>query len=284
MKFLPAAVAALVLAGAGRASPLELHAARSSPFDLALTGKLSGLRDGEIRYARWSDLRSLPTTTLTLDGEFVPGPQLLTVIFLGDLWKALPAAPGADTILATCADGYASVFTSEFIGRYRPFLVLAINGKGPADWPPKGLDYNPGPYVITVSPALAPDAARYRDLEHKKPWSVTTLELASYAQRYAAVYAGKWADLPPAGRDGREIWINSCASCHQGPGGIFGGTKAGRPFEVIAAYAAYDRAFFVRYVRDPKSLVPSAQMEAHPKYTDEELSHLIAFITAGQDR
>ena len=75
----------------------------------------------------------------------------------------------------------------------------------------------------------------------------------------------------------------SCASCHAGPPGTFGGTKANRPFQVIAAYAGYDRAFFVKYVRDPKSLVRCAKMEPHPHYTDAELSGLIAFIAAAND-
>jgi cytochrome c2 len=281
MKPRQAAVAALLLLAAARAPALDLHADRSSPYDLALTGRLAGVPPGETRFARWSDLRALPTSRLSLDGEFVAGTQVLTVVFLDDLWRALPVGPGADTILATCNDGYAAVFTSGFIAK-RPFLVLEINGKGPGDWPPPGLDYNPGPYVITVSAALVPAAAKFRDVEHKKPWGVTRLEIASYAERYAGIYRGKWADLSPEARDGREIWVNSCASCHPGPSGIFGGTKADRPFEVIAAYAGYDRPFFMEYVRDPKSLVKSAKMEPHPNYTDNDLSNLIAFITSGQ--
>jgi hypothetical protein len=277
-----AATALCLLAIVGPARALELQGARGSPFDLALTGKVAGIPVGATRYARWSDLRALPTAQLTLKGEFIDGPQVVTVVFLSDLLKALPVSPDADAVLATCADGYASVFTSAFISSYRPFLVLEINGRGPVDWPPKGLDFNPGPFVVTVSPDLVPAAARYRDVEHKKPWGVTTLEFATYSERYRPVYSGRWESLTAPARDGREIWINSCASCHQGPAGIFGGTKAERPFEVIAAYAGFDRPFFMKYVRDPKSLVPCAKMEPHPHYTDEELSGLIAFITAGQ--
>ncbi len=281
MKLIKATAALLcALAASGEAGALDLHRERSSPYDLALTGSVAGVPAGETRYARWSELRALPTAELTLEGEFVKGPQTLTVVFLADLWKALPVAPGADTILASCADGYASVFTPGFIAMYRPFLVLEINGKGPTDWPPKGLDFNPGPYVITVSADLVPAAAKYRDIEHKKPWGVATLEIATYAERFKPVYSGRWASLSPSAVDGREIWINSCASCHEGPSGIFGGTKAARPFQVIAAYAGYDRAFFVKYVRDPKSLVPCAKMEPHPRYTNAELGGLIAFITA----
>jgi cytochrome c2 len=278
------AAAALLwlLMGFVPARALDLHAARSSPLDLALTGRIPGIAAGGTRYARWADLRALPTTRLSIDGEFVPGPQVLTVVFLADLWKALSPGPGADTLLATCSDGYTSVFTTGFIARYQPFLVLEINGRGPADWPPAGLKFNPGPYVITVSAGLVPGVAGYPDVEHKKPWGVTTLEAASYADRYRGAYSGKWASLSPAAEKGRETWINSCASCHRGPEGTFGGTKADPPFQVVAAFARYDRGFFMKYVRDPKSLVPSAKMEPHPRYTDAELSDLIEFITADQ--
>lgn len=273
--------AIVLLAGAVSARALDLGSERSSPYDLAVTGLLSGVPAGETRYVRWEELRALPTQQLTVDGEFVKGPQVVTVVFLDDLWKALPAGPGADTLLATCAsDGYASVFTREFITRFRPFLVLEINGKGPRDWPPPGLRYNPSPYVITVSRDLVPAAASYRDIGHKKPWGVTAIQVASYGAAFKGVTTGKWASLSPSAISGRDIWVNSCASCHPGPAGTFGGTKSGMPFPVIAAFAGSDRVFFMKYVRDPKSLVPSAKMEPHPHYTDLELSDLIAFITA----
>jgi cytochrome c2 len=283
MKLLHAA-ALFILAGAGQARALELHAERSSPYDLAVKGALSGVPAGAVRYARWQDLRALPTSQLTLDGEFVKGTEALTVVFLADLWRALPVAAGTDTLFARCAvDGYAAVYTADFISKYRPFLVLEIDGKGPKDWPPPGLDYNPGPYIITVSAELVPAVAHFLDVEHKKPWSVSSIEVGSFADRFRGITSGKWAALSPEATAGREIWVNSCASCHAGPGATFGGTKADRPFQVIAAYAGFDRPFFMKYVRDPKSLVASAKMEAHPWYTDQQLQDLIAFITAGQD-
>jgi cytochrome c2 len=282
MTLRPVLLAGLCVLASAPAWALDLHPAPTSPVDLALTGRLTGVPAGATVYARWSDLRALPTTVLEMDGEFIKGKQSVTVLFLSDLMKALPEEADADCLLARCADGYASVFTSAFISRYRPFLVLEIDGRGPKEWPPKGLDFNPGPYAVTVSPALAPDFAAYRDGEHKRPWGVTTLEVASYAARFKAIYAGRWASLSPSARDGREIWINSCASCHQGPDGVFGGTKAGRAFQVVQAYAGYDRAFFDNYVRNPKALVPCAQMEPHPHYSDEELNGLAAFLTAGK--
>jgi hypothetical protein len=279
-----AALGLLILGAAAPAPALELHGERGSPTDLAVAGRLAGVPDGGTRYISWPELRALPTASLTLDGEFIKGPQALTVVYLADLWKALPVGPGADTILATCTDGYAAVYTSAFIAQYRPFLVLEINGKGPGDWPPPGLAYNPGPYVVTVSAELVPAVARFPDVQHKKPWGVTKIEIAAYGDRFRGIYSGKWTSLSPAAKAGREIWVNACASCHSGPPATFGGTRSGRPFPVIAAYAGYDRAFFMRYVRDPKSLVPCAQMEPHPRYTDDELSGLIEFVTAGSER
>jgi len=281
MKY-PTVVAGVLLSFAATGlRALELQEQRTSPFDLAVTGRLAGQPEGSKRYARWADLRALPTSELTVDGEFVKGPQQLTVVFLSDLWKALPIGDSADTFLATCGDGYSATFTTAFIGQYRPFLVLEINGQGPEHWPPPGLNFNPGPFVITVSTALVPAAASFLDLEHKKPWAVTGIEIANFAERYRGIFSGNWASPPPAADRGRTIWVNSCGSCHAGPPGTAGGTKADRPFPVIVAYAAYDSSFFRKYVRNPRSLVASAKMEAHPHYSDAQLDDLIAFITLG---
>ncbi len=271
-----------LLVPARRSAALGLHPTPSSPYDLAVSGNVAGVPAGGIGYLRWSDLRALPTSQIKLDGEFVKGTQTVTIVFLSDLWKALPVAPGSDTLLATCAsDGYAAIYTLDFMARYRPFVVLEINGQGPDKWPPPGLAYNPGPYVISVSADLAPAAAGFRDMPHKKPWGVTQVEVARSADRLSALYSGKWASLSPDAEKGREIWINSCASCHKDPEGKFGGTKSGKPFQVLAAYAAYDRAYFERYVHNPQAVVPTAKMEPHPWYTDAELRQLEAFVTAG---
>ena len=132
-----------------------------------------------------------------------------------------------------------------------------------------------------MSKDLVPGVSGFLDIEHKKPWAVTAIEIASYADRFRGFYSGRWAALSAPAQAGRQIWVNSCASCHAGPGDTFGGTKAGRPFQVIAAYAAFDPKFFARYVRDPKSLVPCARMEPHPRYTDPQMQALIAFVALG---
>jgi cytochrome c1 len=118
------------------------------------------------------------------------------------------------------------------------------------------------------------------DAGHKRPWGVTALEVAGFAERFAGALTGSWAALSPRAAAGRELWVDSCASCHAGPPGTFGGTKSGRPFAVLAAHAQFNAAYFRGYIRDPKKFVPTAAMEPHPHYTEAQLDALAAFVTA----
>ncbi|MBC8012030.1 MAG: cytochrome c [Burkholderiales bacterium] len=255
-----------------------LHAAAAGAFDLEVAGLLEGVPAGESRWVRWADLRALPSREITVEGEFVPGPQRVTVVFLDDLLKNLPVKAEADTVLADCTDGYASIYTREYIAHWKPFVVLEINGAGPEAWPPAGLTFNPGPYVISVSDVIAPGVAAMLDVSHKRPWGVSRLRVVREADALKPFGEGEWAGLSASGLRGRELWVNSCFSCHKGPGEELGGTKGGRPFAVIRAYAQFNPGYLKTYVRTPTELNPSAKMAAHPHYTDEQLGELIDFI------
>jgi mono/diheme cytochrome c family protein len=274
------ALAGPVALGAGQSVALPLRSERGAPTDLEIRGMIAGQEPGGNRYARWSDLMALPTARLRISDEFRPGVQEVTVLFLSDLLSALPLSKGADVVFATCNDQYASVYRFDFIGRYRPFLVLEIDGLGPDRWPLTGMTYNPGPYAILVSPTVVPEAARLLDLAHKKPWGVVGIEVGRFSDAFKDIYTGKWGTLSTRAAEGREIWINSCASCHQGPGSTFGGSKSGQPFALLEAVAAGNPAFLKTYVRNPVSLNPAAKMEPHPYYSDPQLDAIIAFILA----
>ena len=270
--------AVIILASAHRGLALEFRSEPSSSLDLAIKGGLAGVPKGATRYLRWSDLATLPKSKIRITGEFVPGEQEVTVVFLSDLMKALPLAPGVDTAVATCTDGFVTLFKTSFIEHYHPFIVLEIAGKPSSAWPPPGITYNPGPYAITVSARLAPDAGSFLDIEHKKPWGVNALEFVTYSDAFKDYYSEAYAAVSDRAKAGREIWMNSCLCCHSGPVSSFAGTKSGRPYAVVAAYALSAPAYFKRYVRNPQGEVTCAQMDAHPHYTDEELNALIAFI------
>ncbi len=272
----------ILAAAAPAGAAIGLHRERGSAFDLPVSGRLDGVPAGETRYVSWADLRKLPGARLSLPNEFVPGSQVVTAVFLADLWRALPCGAGSDVLLATCDDGYASVFSREFIARYRPFLVLEINGKGPDGWPLKGWAFNPGPYVILISSTVVPGADGILDASHKKPWGVVRIEIGSLAERFRDFYSGPWAALSPRARAGRLIWINSCASCHRGPGGTFGGSKSRQSFLALQSLAVLHPGVFTAYIHNPRAVVPDATMPAHGHYTGEQLADIVAFVTADQ--
>jgi hypothetical protein len=265
----------------GRAGTLTLLPGPGAAHDLPISGLLAGPPAGTPLHVARADLATLPTTDVDVTGDFGTKAKVAKVVLFEDLMQALPLAPGADLILADCKDGYMGVYPVAFIHRYHPFLILQLDGIGPEGWPPPGLQYDPGPFVAYVSEKLAPGVGTFRDVEHKKPWGVTDLRVTSLAAAFGGFYRDRWADAPPLVTQGREIWIHSCASCHPGPAGVTGGTKSGMPFAVLVAVAGSNPKFLMQYVRDPKSLVPTAKMEPHPHYSDAELGQLIAFLTAG---
>ncbi len=232
----------------------------------------------DVRYLRWSELRSLPTTKIRVDGEFVPGEQEVTIVMLDDVLTKLPRSSDADAIISFCNDGYASIYTTEFMAERRPFIVLEINGEGPEKWPPPGMKFNPGPYVISVADQFSPGVSKIQDAGHKRPWGVDTLEFINYRERFARLYSGALDTPVESVKSGRDIWINSCFSCHNVPQENLGGIKAARPIQILAMHATYNPDFFRTYVRNPTKINPMAKMEPHPHYSDSQLEFLIAFL------
>ena len=200
------------------------------------------------------------------------------MVMLDDFLAALPRAEGADGVIATCTDGYAAIYTAEYRTKYNPFLIVEINGEGPEKWPPKGMTFNPGPYVISISDELAPGVSGLLDASHKRPWGVDRVEVVDYSERFAPFYKGASASASGSVAEGREIWINSCFSCHDLPEAGLGGTKAARPMQIVMMQAVYNPDYFNRYVRAPSTINPSAKMTAHPHYSNEQLDGLREFL------
>ncbi len=274
--------AAVLLVGvtparAGVAVGLTLGAERGASYDLEIVGGLEGVTAGESRFVTWAELRALPARTITLEGEFVPGLQEVTIVDLATVWERLPVAAGRDAVLAWCTDGYMAVFRAAEVAALRPFVVLEINGRGPEFWPPEGLGFNPGPYVISVDETVSAAVRELVSEANKKPWGVARLEFVTYADAFGPVLT---AILPHEAEAGRKLWINVCASCHTGPEGVAGGTKGARPFLVLAAHAEFNADYFARYVRDPKSINPAAVMEAHGHLNAGHIEALRQFVMA----
>ena len=278
--FIPLLFVVTILLTSKPIQALELHPQRSAVTDLQISGLLRDVPAGESRWLRWSEIRALPTQVIETEGEFLPGRQKVEIVLLKDLLSQLPLMADADTVLADCADGYESVFTTDFTNRWKPYIVVAINGKGPTQWPLPGMTMDPGPYVVSVSEEVAPGVNKLMDVAHKQPWATTGLRFVRYADEFAASYTGEWQSLSDAATKGRELWVNSCHSCHTGPDNITGGSKSERPFAVLKVHAAHNRAWFIDYVRHPQGKNPNAKMTSHAHYSDAQFSDLIAYILA----
>jgi hypothetical protein len=263
---------------------LELHRERLLPTDLEISGLLTGVPANQKRFVRWQDIRGLPSREIDMKDEFFEGTHRVRAVMLSDFLARLPRSSRADTVTVTCTDGYASVFQGDYIARWQPFIVVEINGLGPEEWPVEGMTFNPGPYVITTSNEIAPGVRDLLDESHKRPWGVSSMRVVSYEEEFRPFYTERWARVTAAAGRGRQIWINSCYSCHVGPGNQLGGSKSGRPFEVLQAHAQHNRAYFVNYVRNPQGQNSAAQMTAHPHYTDSQMSDLISFVIAQRER
>ena len=77
--------------------------------------------------------------------------------------------------------------------------------------------------------------------------------------------------------------MHNCLSCHAWHNQQFGGQKTMHNFQILAAHANFNSAYFNQYVRNPKSLNPNAQMYANPHLTDDDLDALHAFFKLNRE-
>lgn len=249
---------------------------RTSPTDLEIRAPLSGQAGDEPVYLAYDDLRGHPAVT-ELDApidwlDFEKRP--VKALFLSDLQESLGLTTATDLILATCNDGYQANYTAEQIGRHEPFIVLEIDGEGPGDWGRKedGTWFR-GPYYFAIV-----EAGDLLDPTSKAPFGVYRLTFTTQRERFAELYAGKFASLPADAAAGREIFVNHCLNCHSSPSTIVGGTMSNRTMPVLAAHAKFNRDYFDQFVMDPPSLMPGIIMPGHPHYEPKHLDQLRAFL------
>lgn len=222
-------------------------------------------------------LAALPKQTFAFDdGAYFKG-QEVTVVRLADFWQAVAPSEDVDTLTAYCKDDYFSVYTRAFVDTYDPFIIIEVEGLLPTEWQ-DGLQ-NAAPYFISF--AMKPEMPAYRDPTHKRPWGVESVTFGTYSELFSVLYEEPYIELSESAALGRDIWINSCSSCHQAPGNGIGGRKAARPWEILAVHAKLNKDYFRQYVRNPQAINPAAQMEAHPQYSDEELEALMDFLSTG---
>jgi mono/diheme cytochrome c family protein len=264
---------------ASKVSPAALLAARSSPSDLELGGELAGLAGGAKRYITRQALRTLPQVNYTVsdDANFT-GTTRISGVSLEDLAKYIAALPGSDLIVAICVDKYRAYYPRSYVADHRPVLVLTIDGQPPERWPKdaEGHGLDMGPYLIS-HPKFAPS---FKILAHADeaqiPWGVVRLEFREEKVVFGAIAPRGARVEEPNVMDGYRIAQQNCFRCHNI--GSEGGQKAGRPWQVLAAWAAAAPDRFGAYIRDPKSENPHAEMPGNPTYDDATIGALRAYF------
>lgn len=256
-----------------------LREKRSSPLDLEVAGDLAGLPSGSVRYVPREDLRKLPQTTLTVtDDANFKSPVQSGGILLGVLSKRLSTNPQSDLILAICRDNYRAYYPRSYVTAHHPVLVLTIDGKGPDGWPkdPSSQNLSMGPYLISHAKFVASFKVLSHVDEPQIPWGVVRLEFRNEQKVFAAI-APRGAHAHDVDvQNGYRIAQQNCLRCHNM--GAEGGTKAGRPWLVLATWANSAPDHFSAYVRDPKARNPGAQMPGNPNYDAATLKALVAYF------
>jgi mono/diheme cytochrome c family protein len=266
---------------AAESPKLALSATRHAVSDLEVGGELAGAPPGSTRYVSLDALLALPLETYAVndDPDFAKGTKLGGVA-LEKLAQMLGAGPGSDLVVAICDDKYRANYPRAYIAAHHPLLVLRVNGEPPGRWPknPETRKYDMGPYVIS-HPKFTPS---FRVLSHTDeaqiPWGVVRLEF-----RDEKTVMGAIAPRGPQARDevvqqGYRIAQQNCYRCHNA--GSEGGQKSGRPWLVLAAWAAADPAYFADYLHDPKKRNEHAEMPENRGYDQATIGALRAYFAS----
>jgi mono/diheme cytochrome c family protein len=265
-------------------SSITFHAERTSPLDLEVGGELSGVPPGSTRYLTRDDLLALPQSTFTVknDANF-RAPTQVSGVMLDELIRRLGMAPESDMVVAICDDQYRANYPQSYIAEHHPLLVLKVNGQPPSGWPkyveghgPEEHGQDMGPYMISHPKFLPSFKVSTLGDEAQIPWGVVRIEVRNEKTVYGAIASHGPHATDEIVQSGYWIARQNCFRCHNN--GKEGGTKAGHPWQVLAAWAAASPEYFGAYVRNPKSRNPNAQMPGNSGYSDKNIAALTAYF------
>jgi mono/diheme cytochrome c family protein len=262
------------------------HTARTSPLDLEVGGDLAGLPANSTRYITREELLALPQVSFTVTGDAnFAGPTQISGVSLEELARQLSTSPSSELIVALCGDQYRGNFPPTYTAAHHPVLVLKIGGQPPSGWPKaaEGQNLDMSPYLIS-HPNFTPSfKILAHDDEQQNPWGVVRIEFRDEATVFGAVAPRGPEAHDPQVQAGYGIARQNCFRCHNM--GAEGGTKAGRPWPVLSAWATAQPNYFASYIHNPRSKNPNAQMPSFPAYDDATIRALIAYFqtfTAGE--
>ena len=242
-----------------------------APLDPTLT---LTVREGESSTSSKIDssqIAALPQSTKQLSFEANGEEKETTIVYLTDFLEAHLNLEEDDLLLANCSDKYQSIFTKEDIAQARPYFVLKVEGQPLKDWLSSIGHPEWGPNIINIE-----NSDGFLDPSHKNPWGL--VELVKIKKESALQ---GWADhsLSQSASRGLDLYINSCASCHDTLSGILGGKKSTRPLNLLAIFAVSNEPYFRGMLKEPQKTNPLAQtMPSYDHWSEENIRDLIAFL------
>ena len=266
-------------AKAARAISLETREHRQSELDLEIGGDLPGFPGGTVRYISREELLKLPQVSYAVDDDAnFAGKVEISGVLLAELLKELGVPRAGTMVVAICVDQYHAHYSEEYVEAHPPVLALKINGLPPGSWPTNAEVHGAamGPFLISH----AKFTPRFKILAHEDepqiPWGVVRLEFRKEAAVLAAI-APRGAHAGDGGvKNGYVIAQQNCFRCHDSNGE--GGKKSGRPWPVLAAWAAASPARFAAYVRNPQAVNAKSQMAPSPQYDDATMQALVEYF------
>ncbi len=272
----------------GRGSPrqrkmasraLPLHQERSLPSDLEITGIVSGGYVLRPQYLSRNDLERLPQVSVVVRDDPTLGqpgrPSQVRGVSLQVLAQALGVWHPAALLDARCLDRYRAYFTFAYIAAHRPVLAITIDNLSLSEWARRHHAFDPGPYSIVYRSFVPTFQVLAHQDEPLQPTEIVRLNIATEADFDAIAPRGNFAPGSPE-QNGFTIAKQNCLRCHFTQS--MGGRKSGRDWGMLSLWAREQPAYFARYVRNPKSIEPHAQMPANLEYDAATLSALTAYF------
>jgi mono/diheme cytochrome c family protein len=217
----------------------------------------------------------------TIRTQVFPGAKEadLGVLPLKRLIDVFGLEAAADGLVLTCTDSWESFMTVDYINEHDPVLLLYYNGLSPeeSEWPMFGGDIEAlAPYYVFI----VSDKSGYVDAPKYGMISATQMKgikAVNTAERYAPFYDAPMDQLSLQAKEGRELFLQRCSVCHQGPGGV-GGNVSERPLAVLQAHATYNEAYMRKMIVNPKQFYPDTIMPNHEDFDDAKLSRITAYL------
>lgn len=217
----------------------------------------------------------------TIREEIFPGSGMadLGVLPLKSLIEELGLGPEVDGFLLETTDAWESFMTLEYLEANDPVMLLYINGMGPdeSEWPMFGGDIEPlAPYYVFV----VGDKSGYVDAPKYGMVSTTQMSgirASNTAERYAPFFDAPMDQLSPLAQAGRDLFLQRCNVCHQGPGDV-GGNVSQRPLIVLQGHANYNEDYMRKMITNPKQFYPNTIMPNHEDFDDEKFAKITAFL------